>query len=70
VHAPNAVVDGPHARIVLPDWDVPDYLGAEPVVAEEDVADPGHQHAPGQSGRLGHDDAPATAATVSSHSTW
>src|SRR5271155_1945245 len=29
VHAPDAVVDGPHARIVLPDWDVPDYLGAD-----------------------------------------
>src|ERR1700748_1546762 len=45
VHASDAVVDGPHARIVLPDWDVPDYLGAEPVVAEEDVADAGHQDA-------------------------
>ena len=45
VHAPNAVVNGPDARIVLPDWDVPDYLGAEPVVAEEDVADAGHQNA-------------------------
>src|ERR1700722_740571 len=45
VHAPDAVVDGPDARIVLPDWDVPDYLGAEPVVAEEDVADTGHQDA-------------------------
>src|ERR1700722_18895188 len=45
VHAPDAVVDGPHARIVLPDWDMPDHLGAEPVVAEEDVADAGHQNA-------------------------
>src|SRR5271170_2127558 len=45
VHAPDAVVDGPDARIILPDWDVPDYLGAEPVVAEEDVADAGHQDA-------------------------
>jgi hypothetical protein len=24
---------------------VPDYLGAEPVVAEEDIADAGHQYA-------------------------
>src|SRR3984957_2247839 len=45
VHAPDAVVDGPDARIVLLDWDVPDYLGAEPVVAEEDVADACHQNA-------------------------
>src|ERR1700733_991244 len=45
VHAPDAVVDGPDVRIILPDWDVPDYLGAEPVVAEEDVADAGHQDA-------------------------
>src|ERR1700735_1093014 len=45
VHAPDAVVDDPHARIVLLDWDVPDYLGAEPVVAEEDIADAGHQDA-------------------------
>src|ERR1700678_1732048 len=45
VHAPDAVVDGPDARIILLDWDVPDYLGAEPVVAEEDVADAGYQNA-------------------------
>src|ERR1700722_885030 len=45
VHAPDAVVDGPDARIVLLDWDVPDHLGAEPVVAEEDVADACHQNA-------------------------
>src|ERR1700722_42579 len=45
VHAPDAVVDGPHARIVLLDGNVPDYLGAEPVVAEEDVADARNQDA-------------------------
>src|ERR1700684_1494433 len=45
VHAPDAVVDGPDARIIPLDWDVPDHLGAEPVVAEEDVADAGHQNA-------------------------
>src|ERR1700744_337179 len=45
VHAPDAVVDHPHTRIVVPDRDVPDYLGAESVVAEEDVADAGHQDA-------------------------
>ena len=45
VHPPDAVVDDLHARIVLLDWDVPDYLGAEAVVAEEDIADAGHQDA-------------------------
>ena len=45
MHAPDAVVDDPHARIVLLDCDVADHLGAEPVVAEEDVADTGHQDA-------------------------
>ena len=45
VHAPDAVVDDPHARIILLDWDVPDYLGAKPVVAEEDIADAGYQDA-------------------------
>src|ERR1700721_1645454 len=44
-HAADPVIDDPHARIILPDRDMPDYLGAEPVVAEEDVADAGYQNA-------------------------
>jgi len=45
VHAPDAVVDNPHVRIILPEGDMLNYLGAEPVVAEEDVADARHQDA-------------------------
>ena len=46
VHAPDAVVDR-HARSAssLRDLGVPDHLGAEPVVPEEDVADSGNQDA-------------------------
>ena len=44
MHAADAVVDQPHRlRQRRRGREVPYHLGAEPVVAEEDVADPGDQ---------------------------
>src|ERR1700739_1349055 len=43
VHAPDAVVDDTDTRIVLRDLGVADYLRAESVVTQEDVAEPGYQ---------------------------
>jgi hypothetical protein len=46
VHAPDAVVGHPYpGRQGVLRGQPPDDLGAEAVVAEEEVADPGHQHA-------------------------
>src|SRR5580693_4469001 len=45
VHAPDAVVDDAHTRIVRRDRCVPDYFRAEAVVSQEDVADSGYQDA-------------------------
>jgi hypothetical protein len=44
VHAPDAVVDQLNAWTGEPLRDVAHHLGAEPVVAEEDVADPSYQN--------------------------
>ena len=43
VHAADAVVDDPHSRVVGRAGHMAHHLGAEAVVAEEDVADAGHQ---------------------------
>ncbi len=43
VHTPDPVVDNLDVRSVLLDCDMPDYLGAEPIVAQEDIADSAHQ---------------------------
>src|ERR1700722_8694752 len=45
VHARDAVVDHADSRIVLWQLGFTDNFGAEPVVAQEDVADPGYQDA-------------------------
>ncbi len=45
VHAADAVVGDPDTRIVLADFGVANHFRAESVIAQEDVADPGHQDA-------------------------
>ena len=55
VHAPDAVIDDANDRIVGGDRGVPDYLGAEAVVSQEDVANSGNQYARCHRGaRLGY----------------
>ncbi|GFG55208.1 hypothetical protein MAGR_66490 [Mycolicibacterium agri] len=44
VHAPDPVVHQLNTRTTEPLRDVTHHLGAEAVVAEEDIADPGYQN--------------------------
>jgi hypothetical protein len=44
VHPADAVVDHPRVRREVHPGQPADHLDAEPVVAEEDVADTDHQH--------------------------
>ncbi|HZA10457.1 hypothetical protein [Mycobacterium sp.] len=44
MHAANSIVDEPHSWAGEPPGDMPHYLGSEPVVAEEDIADAGYQN--------------------------
>ena len=47
MHPADAVVDDPDAVGQRQQREAPGRLGPEPVVAQEDVADPGHEHARG-----------------------
>jgi hypothetical protein len=44
MHAAYAIVAHADSRVIGMSGDMPDHLGPESVVAEEDVADTGYQH--------------------------
>jgi hypothetical protein len=44
VHAADAVVPQADSRVIGMAGDMPDHLGPESVVAEEDIADTGYQY--------------------------